>query len=74
MHTQLQGIESILKVVLIVNHRNKCITRRHSNLIFVIFLDIRLEACSFTKNEPLNRYFLSILTAISPGNFKSCYF
>ena len=64
MHTQLQGIESILKVVWIVNHQNKFITRLHSCIIFVIFLDIRLEACSFTKNEPLNRYFLSILTAI----------
>ena len=74
MHTQLQGIESILKVVCIVNHQNKFITRLNSCIIFVIFLDIRLEACSFTKNEPLNRYFLSILTAISPGSFKSCFF
>ena len=74
MHTQLQGIESILKVVWIVNHQNKFITRLHSCIIFVIFLDIRLEACSFTKNEPPNRYFSSILSAISPGNCKSCYF
>ena len=58
----------------IVNHQNKFITRLHSCIIFVIFLDIRLEACSFTKNEPLNRYFSSILSAISPGNCKSCYF
>ena len=74
MHTQLQEIESILKVVWIVNHRNKFLTRLQPCIIFVIFLDIKLEACSFTKNEPLQRYFLSIVTAISPGNFKSCYF
>ena len=78
MHTQLQGIESILKVVWIVNHRTKFITRLHSGTIFVIFLDIRLEACSFTKNEPLNRYFSNILTTISPGNctaaFKNTFF
>ena len=30
MQTQLQGIESIFKVVQIVNHRNKFITRLHS--------------------------------------------
>ena len=30
MHTQLQGIESILKMVQIVNHRNKFTTRLHS--------------------------------------------
>ena len=53
MHTQLQGMESILKVVLIVNHRNKFITRLYSCIISVIFLDIRLEACTFTKNELL---------------------
>ena len=74
MHTQLQGIESIFKVVCIVNYQNKFITRLHSCIIFVIFLDIRLEACTFTKNEPPNRYFSSILSAISPGNCKSCYF
>ena len=27
-----------------------------------------LEASNFTKNQPLNKYFSSILTAISPGN------
>ena len=27
---------------------------------FFIFLDIRLEACSFTKNEPVNRYFFKV--------------
>ena len=73
MHTQLQGIESIMKVVCIVNHQDKFITRLHSCIIF-IFLDIRLEACSFTKNEPPNKYFSSILSAISPGNCKSRYF
>ena len=62
------------EVVWIVNHRNKFLTRLPSCIIFVIFLDIRLEACSFTKNKPLIRYFLSILTTVSPGNFKSCYF
>ena len=74
MRTQLQGIESILKVVWTVNCQNKFITILHSCIIFVIFLDIRLEASSFTKNEPLNRYFSSILSAISPGNCKNCYF
>ena len=65
MHTQLQGIGSILKVVWIVNHQNKFLTRLHSScIIFASFLDIRLEVCSFTKNEPLNKYFLSILIAI----------
>ena len=73
MHTQLQGIESIMKVVCIVNHQDKFITRLHSCIIF-IFLDIRLEACSFTKNESPNKYFSSILSAISPGNCKSRYF
>ena len=62
-----------VEVVWIVNHRNKFLTRLPSCIIF-IFLDIRLEACSFTKNKPLIRYFLSILTTVSPGNFKSCYF
>ena len=71
MHTQLKGIESILKVVWFVDHQNKFITRLHLYIIFVIYLEIRLEACSFTKNEPLNRYFLSILSAISPGFCKS---
>ena len=74
MHTQLQGIESILKVVWIVNHQNKFITRLHSCIIFVIFLDIRLEACSFTKNEPFNRYFSRILIVISPGNLRVAIF
>ena len=37
MHTQLQGIESILKVVWIVNHQNKFLTRLHSCIIFVIY-------------------------------------
>ena len=41
---------------------------------FCYFFRYQLEACSFTKNELLNRYFLNILTAISPGNFKSCCF
>ena len=54
--------------------QNKFLTRLQSCIIFVIILDIRLEAFSFTKDEPVSRYFLSILTAISPGNFKSCYF
>ena len=49
----------------IVSHQNKFITRLHS-CIFFIFLDIRVEACSFTKNESLNRYFSSILSAASP--------
>ena len=35
MHTQLQGIESILKVVWIVNHRNKFITGLHSCIILL---------------------------------------
>ena len=35
MHTQLQRIESILKVVWIVNHRNKFITGLHSYMIFI---------------------------------------
>ena len=74
MHTVLQGIESILKVVRIFNHRNKFLNRLQSCIIVVIFLDIKLEACSFTKNEPFNRYFLSTVAAISPANFKSCYF
>ena len=37
MHTQLQEIESILKMVWIVNHRNKFITRLHSCIIFVLY-------------------------------------
>ena len=49
MYTQLQGIESILKVFRIVNPRNKFITRLHSCIISVIFLDIRQDAYSFTK-------------------------
>ena len=49
------------------------LTRLHSCTTFFIFLDIKLDACSFTKNEPLDRYFLSILTGISLGNCKSCY-
>ena len=49
MYTQLQGIESILKVVWIVNHRNKFITRLHSCIIFDIFSNIRLEAYSLLK-------------------------
>ena len=49
MHTQLQGIESVLKVVWIVNHRNKFITRLYSCIIFVIFFDIRLEASALPK-------------------------
>ena len=73
VHT-IQGIESILKVVCIVNHWNKVITSLHSCIIFVILSDIRLEAYSFIKNEFLNTYFSSILGAISPGNCKSCYF
>ena len=36
-HTQLQGIESISKVIWIVNHRNKFIARLHLYIIFVIF-------------------------------------
>ena len=44
MHTQLQGIESILEVVWIVNHRNKFVTGLRSYIIFVIFLDINLKA------------------------------
>ena len=53
MRTQLQRIESIewISVVWIVNHQDKFITRLHSCIVF-IFLDIRLEACSFTKNKP----------------------
>ena len=43
---------------------NKFITILHSCIVFVIFLDIRLKDCSFTKNEPLNRYFSNILSAI----------
>ena len=43
-HTQLQGIESISKVIWIVNHRNKFIARLHLYIIFVIFLDIDLKA------------------------------
>ena len=48
MHT-LQGIESVLKVVWIVNRQNKFITRLYSCIIFVIFLDIRLEASALLK-------------------------
>ena len=66
-------MESILKVVWIVNHQNKFMTRLHSCIILAIFLDIKLEACSFTKNEHLNRYFSSILSAILPGNCKSYF-
>ena len=72
MHTQLQGIESILKMVWFVDHK---INLNQSSLMhnFCYFLDIRLEACSFTKNESLNRYFSSILSAILPGNCKSYF-
>ena len=74
MYTQWQEIEFLSKLVWIVNHRNKFIAILHSCIIFVIFLDIRVEAYSFTKNKPFNRYFSSILSTISPGNCKSCYF
>ena len=50
MHTKLQGTESILKVVWIVNHRNKCIIILHSYMIFVIFLDINLKSNAMTVN------------------------
>ena len=49
MYIQLQGIESILKVFRIVNPRNEFISRLHSCIISVIFLDIRQDAYSFTK-------------------------
>ena len=50
MHTKFQGTESILKVVWIVNHRNKCIIILHSYIIFVIFLDINLKSNAMTVN------------------------
>ena len=50
MHTKFQGTESILKVVWIVNHRNKCIIILHSYIVFVIFLDINLKSNAMTVN------------------------
>ena len=51
MHTKLQGIESNLKVVWIVNHQNKFITIHHSYIIFVIFLDIKLKKCNDSQPD-----------------------
>ena len=66
MHT-LQGIESVLKVVWIINHQNEFITRLYSCIIFVILLDIRLEASALLKTNLLIGIF-QVFCAISPGS------
>ena len=89
MHKQLQGIESILKVVWIVNHQNKFLTRLHLCIIFVIFLDIRLEASALLKMNLLIgifkvfwllQFYLATLraaifkkTSFSQNTFNGCF-
>ena len=51
MHTHLQGIESILKVVWIVSHRNKFITRLYIYIIFVIFQTSASKQCDDSQPD-----------------------
>ena len=78
MHT-LQGIESVLKMVWIVNRQYKFITRLYSCIILVIFLDIRLEASALLKMNLLIGIFQIFcvqfhLAAVKAVNFKNTSF
>ena len=50
IHTQLQGIKSILKVVRIVNDRNKFKSTLQSYMISIIFLDIKPQSNAMAVN------------------------
>ena len=50
MHTQSQGIKSILKVVRIVNDRNKFKSTLQSYMISIIFLNIKPQSNAMAVN------------------------